>query len=75
MKKATVRIVEDNWVRIVNANSHGKIQEYTHVFVVHGSESRLTIIVSTGNGTVTVSSGFDSLKVLKTTQSSFEHFY
>jgi len=79
ISKATVKIVEENWVRHENEDSQGKIRPHHHAFVRSGSEERFTTVVACGQAMgqpiVSVESGLRDLKILKTTQSSFVDFY
>ena len=76
MLKTTVSIVEENWTRIENASTKGQIEPHHHAFVRSGSEQRSTKVVATNGGReMTIESSLAQLKVLKTTQSSFERFY
>jgi urate oxidase len=78
MSKATVKIVDDNWVRVQNEDSQGRVREHHHAFVRSGSEERFCTVVANGKKygqpDISVMSGLRELKVMKTTQSSFFNF-
>lgn len=75
MSKATVSITEENWIRAETKDANGVVREHHHAFFAQGSETRHTKVIASGaSAEISVSSGFYGLKVLKTTQSSFENF-
>jgi len=78
MSKATVKVEEDNWIRVENEDSQGQVREHHHAFVRSGSEERFCTVVAEGTNhgqpKIAITSGLRGLKVMKTTQSSFFDF-
>lgn len=68
VEQATVSITQQLWDRIdLDGEAHG------HAFTGGGSEQNTCTVVSAGNG-LSMQSGLQGLRVLKTTDSGFENF-
>jgi urate oxidase len=68
VSQATVSVSEQLWNRIdLDGEAHG------HAFTGGGSEENTCTVISSGDG-VSMRSGLQGLKVLKTTNSGFENF-
>ncbi|DAZ94305.1 TPA: hypothetical protein N0F65_012074 [Lagenidium giganteum] len=77
---ARVHLVETHWERLATPDSKGKVRPHHHAFVAGGHGTATTTVVAHkcphgGAPSVTISSGVQDLKVLKTTKSSFVDFF
>jgi urate oxidase len=75
VNKMVVTIYKDNWERVVVSDSAGRKKPHAHTFKRTGPIKPYTVCegVKRGNSPMsfTVKSGFQSLEILKTTQSGF----
>lgn len=80
VNSAEVKLKSTEWKRLVTPNTKGVMQPHQHAFIANGTGTPFTkvIVVKESGGRepkVTVFSGVDGLKVLKTTKSGFVNFF
>ncbi|TMW60332.1 hypothetical protein Poli38472_000374 [Pythium oligandrum] len=76
---AKVKIFETKWVRLVTPDSKGTRKPHHHAFVGDGSGTATTYVIARktahGEPQISVQSGIEGLRVLKTSKSSFVDFF
>ena len=79
VNKITVEILQDNWERLTLPSSRGTAMPHKHAFKRSGPTKQYARVIGEKRKftplSLTVVSGFKSLDILKTTQSSFTDFH